>query len=169
MALKQVRVKHTAISRGALVGMMALCIACGHSAPTAPSASGQSPAAPSTPTPAPSPSNFPPLSGQSRTFAFNHELTYRVTDYTKQSRFVLYDNGAFVLQYVSLGGEYRGGYTESNGVITFQWEGWSSAGPWGATGTLKDGSLTVQYNLIMQLSDFEDAVYGTVRQGQAEH
>jgi hypothetical protein len=30
----------------------------------------------------------------------------------------------------------------------------------GATGTLKDGSLTVQYNLIMQLSDFDDAVYG---------
>ena len=80
-------------------------------------------------------------------------------DYTKQSRFVLYDNGAFALQYVSLGIEYRGGYTESNGVITFQWEGWSSAGAWGATGTLKDGSLTVQYNLIMGLSDFEDAVY----------
>ena len=104
--------------------------------------------------------NFPPLSGLSRTFTFNRELTYHLTDYTKQSRFVLYDNGAFVLQYVSLGGEYRGGYTESNGVITFQWEGWSIAGAWGATGTLKDGSLTVQYNLIMQLSDLEDAVYG---------
>lgn len=167
MSLKQVLVKRTAVSRGALLGMMALCIACGHSAPMAPSASHQRPTVPSAPTPAPSPSNFPPLSGQSRTFAFNHELTYRVTDYTKQSRFVLYDNGAFVLQYVSLGGEYRGGYTEANGIITFQWEGWSSAGAWGATGTLKDGSLTVQYNLIMQLSDFEDAVYGA--QGQAEH
>ena len=160
MSLKQVRALHRATSRGILVGVMVGSIACGRSAPTAPSASSQSPAVPSTPTPAPSPSNFPPLSGHSRTFAFNHELTYRVTDYTKQSRFVLYDNGAFVLQYVSLGGEYRGGYTESNGVITFQWEGWSVAGPWGATGTLKDGSLTVQYNLIMQLSDFEDAVYG---------
>jgi hypothetical protein len=73
------------------------------------------------------------------------------------------DNGAFALQYASLGIEYRGGYTESNGVITFQWEGWSVAGPWGATGTLKDGSLTVQYNLIMQLTDFEDAVYGLKR------
>jgi hypothetical protein len=90
----------------------------------------------------------------------DHELTYPVRDYTKQSRFVVYDDGAFALQYVSLGIEYRGGYTESNGVVTFQWEGWSTAGPWGATGTLKDGSLTVQYNLIMGLSDFEDAVYG---------
>jgi hypothetical protein len=154
----QARVRHTAISRGTVVGVILLSIACGRSSPTAPTAIGQSPTVPSTP--APSPSNFPPLSGLSRTFTFNHELTYHLTDYTKQSRFVLYDNGAFVLQYVSLAGEYRGGYTESNGVITFQWEGWSIAGPWGATGTLKDGSLTVQYNLIMQLSDFEDAVYG---------
>jgi len=149
---------HAARSGGALVGMMVLTIACGRSAPAAPSASRQSSAVPSTP--APSPGNFPPLAGQSRTFAFSHELTYRLMDYTKQSRFVLYDNGAFVLQYVSLGVEYRGGYTESNGVITFQWEGWSTAGAWGATGTLKDGSLTVRYNVVMQLSDFEDAVYG---------
>lgn len=60
---------------------------------------------------------------------------------------------------VSLGIEYRGGYTESNGVITFEWEGSSVAGTWSATGTVKDGSLTVQYNLAMQLSDFEDALY----------
>ena len=156
----QVRVRRAAISGGTVLGVILLSMACGRSAPTAPTASsrGAAPAGPSTP--APSPSNFPPLSGQSRTFAYNHELTYHLTDYTKQSRFVLYDNGAFVLQYVSLGGEYRGGYTESNGVITFQWEGWSIAGPGVRSGTLKDGSLTVQYNLIMQLSDFEDAVYG---------
>ena len=151
-------VMYTAISRGTLVGLVVLSIACGRSTPIAPTASSQRPAVPSPP--APPPTNFPALPGLSRTFTFDHELTYRLSDYTKQSRFVLYDNGAFALQYVSLGIEYRGGYTESNGVITFQWEGWSIAGPWGATGTLKDGSLTVQYNLIMQLTDFEDAVYG---------
>ena len=140
---------YTAISRGTLVGLVLFSIACGRSTPAAPTASSQGPAR-----------HFPALSGLSRTFTFDHELTYRLSDYTKQSRFVLYDNGAFALQYVSLGIEYRGGYTESNGLITFQWEGWSTAGPWGATGTLKDGSLTVQYNLIMQLSDFEDAGYG---------
>jgi hypothetical protein len=84
---------------------------------------------------------------------------YPVRDYTKNSRFVLYDNGAFALQYVSVGGEYRGGYTEANGGITFEWEGWSAAGAWGATGTVNGGSLTVRYNDIMQLTDFEDAVY----------
>jgi hypothetical protein len=132
------------------MGLVVLSIACGRSTPAAPTASSQGTAVPST--------NFPALSGLSRTFTFDHELTYRLSDYTKQSRFVLYDNGAFALQYASRG-EYRGAYTESNGVITFQWEGWSISGPWGATGTLKDGLLTVQYNLIMQLTDFEDAVY----------
>ena len=103
---------------------------------------------------------FPPLSGPSRTFVFDRELSYRVSDYTKMSRFVLYDNGAFVLQYPSLGqGGYRGGYKDANGVTTFEWEGWSVAGPWGASGTLEGDALTVQYNQMMQLSDFEDAVY----------
>jgi hypothetical protein len=37
--------------------------------------------------------------------------------------------------------------------------GWSSAGPWGAAGTLGGNSLTVRYNLIMQMTDFEDAIY----------
>lgn len=149
----------TVISRGTLVGLVVLSIACGRSTPTAPTAGSQGPAVPSLPAPPP-PTNFPARSGPSRTFTFDHELTYALRDYTKQSRFVLYDNGAFTLQYLSLGIEYRGGYTASNGGVTFQWEGWSTAGTWGATGTLKDRSLTVHYNLIMGLSDFEDAVYG---------
>jgi hypothetical protein len=48
---------------------------------------------------------------------------------------------------------------EANGLITFAWEGWSVAGPWGATGSITDDSLSVRYNVIMQLSDFEDGVY----------
>jgi hypothetical protein len=100
------------------------------------------------------------LSGPSRTFTFAHDLATAPRDYTTKSRFVLYANGAFALQYVSLGLEYHGAYTESNGVINFAWEGSSIAGAWGATAALNDGSLTVRYNLIMQLSDFEDAVYG---------
>ena len=104
------------------------------------------------------------MSGPSRTFFFDHELSYPVRDYTKKSRFVLYDNGAFVLQFPSLGeGGYRGGYRDANGVITFEWEGRSTAGSWGATGTLQGDSLRVQYNLIMQLTDFEDSVYVLMR------
>ena len=100
------------------------------------------------------------LSGPSRTFVFDRELSYRVSDYTKKSRFVLYDNGAFVLQFPSLGeGGYRGGYQDANGVITVRVGRLERGGPWGATGTLKGDSLTVQYNQIMQMTDFEDAVY----------
>ena len=139
----------------ALVFVVALS-ACGGSMPTSPSATSQPPSV-SAPT-APPARTFPPLSGPSRTFVFQHELAYPVRAYTKGSLFVLYENGAFVLRYPGIG-EYRGGYTEANGTFTFEWEGWSSAGPWGATGTLKEGVLTVQYNFIMQMSDFEDAAY----------
>jgi hypothetical protein len=99
------------------------------------------------------------LSGSSRTFTFDHELAYAVRDETTQSWFVLYDTGSFALQFPSISREYHGGYTEANGVITFYWEDWSTAGPWGATGTLKDGSLLVEYNIILSLIDFEDAAY----------
>jgi ABC-type transport system substrate-binding protein len=143
-------------TREAIALLFVLSVGCGSSAPS-PTGTSQPQAIPAA-TP-PSPTNFPPLSGPSRTFTFARASSYRVSDYTTQSRFVLYDNGAFVLQYVGLGIQYRGGYTEAKGAIAFEWEGWSTAGPWGATATVKGDSLTVQYNVIMQLTDFEDAVY----------
>jgi ABC-type transport system substrate-binding protein len=149
---------NTTARLGAVV-LLVLSAACGSSGLT--SSTGTSPTA-ALPLPTP-PRTFSPLSGPSRTFIFDRELSYRVTAYTRESRFVLYDNGAFVLQYVGLGLEYRGGYTEENGRIAFEWEGWSAAGPWGATGAVQGDSLTVQYNLIMQLTDFEDAVYALMR------
>ena len=146
-----------AIRGSAFVILLMLCSACADSRPTAPTA-----VTVSTPTavavPAPAPRVFPPLEGSSRTFNFERALSYSVRDYTRGSRFVLFDNGAFMLEYPHIPG-YRGKYTESNGVLTFEWEGWSTAGPWGATGTIKGDSLAVEYNLIMMLSDFEDAVY----------
>src|SRR5260221_6985363 len=133
-----------------------LVVGAGCGSPDSTSPDGSSPAATNPPSPlvpAPPTQNFPAPIGASRTFVFNHELTYRVSGYTMDSRFVLYDDGAFVLRYQGLGLEYRGGYTESNGVIVFDWEGWSSAGAWGATGTLKGDTLTVRYNTIMILTD----------------
>lgn len=143
---------------GAIVVLVVLGAACESSRPTSPTVTSQAPALPS-PTPPPT-TTFPPLSGPSRTFVFDRELSSRVSDYTKKSRFVLYDNGAFVLQFPSIGeGGYRGGYKGADGAIAFEWEGWNVVGPWGATGTLKGDSLTVQYNDIMLWTDFEDAVY----------
>lgn len=83
-----------------------------------------------------------------------------VLPYTRASRFVLGDDGRFELRYEGIG-HYRGAYAYSRETdsITFRWEGWSVAGPWGATGSIKDDVLTVSFNIIMQLSDFEDASY----------
>ncbi len=143
------------ISRcAAVLVLLALTSACGPSGLTSPS----SPAASSSA--APPSTNFPPLSGRSRTFVFDHWLSSSKDDYTSKSQFVLYDDGGFVLQYLGSGAEYRGGYTVGNGgVVAFAWEGWSIAGPWAATGTLNGNSLNVQYNGIMQLTDFTDAAY----------
>jgi hypothetical protein len=138
---------------------LTLCAACGGAQRTSAGTITQ----PSFAAPVPPPPTFPPLSGASRTFVYDHPASTaeRLSEYTTHSRLVLYDDGGFVLQYPTLSASdgYRGGYTDSNGTVTFRWEGWSIAGPWGATGTLVGDSLTIRYNEVMQLTDFEDAVY----------
>jgi hypothetical protein len=153
---------NTAVCRGAVVVLLVLSVACGKSGPTSPSGTSQPPSPPS-PIPSRLPINFPPLAGPSRTFIFDSELSYPVRDYTRGSRFVLYENGAFGLHYAGIEYVYRGGYQDANGILMFLFD--SSTGrsvdePWkDATGTLKGNVLTVQYDEIMQHSDFEDAVY----------
>ena len=132
---------------------LTLFTACGGSLPTAPTGS---PTVATAGPPASPASSFPAPSGPSR--SFDHDSSYSVSGYTRQSRFVLYDNGAFVLQYTGRG-EYRGAYKEAGGGLIFEFEGVSSAGPWGATGTLAGPLLTIRYNQVMELSDFENAVY----------
>jgi hypothetical protein len=77
------------------------------------------------------------------------------------SRFVLYDAGDFVLQYLGARSvlEYRGTYTESQRSVEFAFEDWSTAGSWGATAAVTEDTSTVEYNFIMQMSDFENGVY----------
>ena len=90
-------------------------------------------------------------------FTFDHLLADPDRLNTENSRFVLYDNGAFVLQYQISGGQYRGSYTAENGVLNFKFE--SNLGQWTATGRLEGDSLEVKYNRVMHLDDFEDAAY----------
>lgn len=173
---------NTTVRRGTLAVMLVFSAACrdarptstteadpASEVPTSPAAAPTpytppappAPPAPSTPT-TPTAKNFPPLTGPSRTFTFDHELLSPAQAYTKASRLILYDNGAFVLAYSSTS-TFRGAYTESHGAITFDWEGSSTAGAWGATGTLSGDLLTVQFNVIMLMTDFEDAVYKLAR------
>lgn len=174
---------HTIVRLGAVTVLLVHLAGCHVAGPTAPA--GISVAPPLSPSPAPAPAppasvSFPPPSGPSRTFVFDRPAGYPVRHFTMGSRFVLYDNGAFVLQYPSTAtwdGQYRGAYRDTNGTIAFLFN-WSTAraeherarimagagpaarDPWDdAIGTLAGGSLTVRYDEIMQHSDFEDAVY----------
>ena len=154
------------VRRGAFFVLLSLSAACEVSGPTAPPSPGETPRPGVTAVPRvrplPSvtrPTNVPALSGPARTFIFEH-ASYPVAEYTRQSRFVLYDSGAFVLQYLNQGGQYRGSYTEENGLIDFTWgDSGNIYFPRDATGRLEADSLNVQYNVNMHLSDFEDAVY----------
>ncbi len=155
---------NTTVRRGAVVVLLVLLAACGNSRPTSPTGT-SSPSELPPPTP-PSPQiNFPPLSGPSRTFIFDRELSYPVRDFTRKSRCVFYDNGAFELQYPPSQygpGLFRGAYKNVDGVIMFlfEFQGRKSGTPWDdATGALKGDLLTVQYVWDMRMADFEDGVY----------
>ena len=120
-----------------------------------------------TPTVVPSPQpvppsltgTYPPITGPAHVFVYRDSPYPRVATYTLTSRFVLYDDGRFALQYQYPIGEYRGTYTMTNRVIDFDWEGWSVMGRWDARGTLGGDVLSVRFNDVMQLTDFEDANY----------
>ena len=78
------------------------------------------------------------------------------------SRYVLYDDNAFELQYLTDTGRlvtYPGEYARSGPAIAFDFDGWSAAGPWRAVGTLEQKRLHVEYNIVMWLTDFENGVY----------
>ena len=103
-------------------------------------------------------SPFPAVQRPARVFDVSGAVRYPLSTWTMGSRYVLYDDGAFVLQFLS-GRAYTGRYQQQNDDVTFQWDGGSAGGPWGATGALTGELLTVHYNVIMELSDFEDAIY----------
>ncbi len=89
-------------------------------------------------------------------------MGYPVSDYTKLSRFVLYENGAFALQYPSLSAALPGRSRNDNGVLMFlfQFQGRTVDDAWDdATATLRGDTLAVEYDLTMQHSDYENATY----------
>lgn len=141
------------------LALVVLCAACSDSHPTSPTRS--TAASPRVDPTAQLP--FPAVLGAARLYV-SAEQPPSEAHSRMRSRYVLYDNGTFTLQYATSPIlEYGGRYTESNGEVVFDWNGWSKAGPWGATAKITEESLTVRYNVIMQLTDFEDGVYLRVR------
>lgn len=110
------------------------------------------PSAPVVPTPGPA---FPTVGDTAQAYD-----RVSPSSWEGASRYVLYRNGNFSLQYATLGFfEYKGRYARTDSVVVFDWDGWSSAGPWGAEGVIAGDSLTVKYNDVMVWTDFEDGVY----------
>ena len=77
------------------------------------------------------------------------------------SRYVLYDDGTFGLQTSSALQQYEfsGRYTRADSLVTFDWDGWSAAGPWKASAIMRGDQLIVTYGEIMTMTDFVDATY----------
>jgi hypothetical protein len=144
----------TALRGHTLFAVLAFCVACGGSdRPTAPTAVPIPPPVPPVVT-SPPPRAYPPLSGPGIVFEFSGLLSYPVSDYTRNSRYVLYDSGTFAFQYLAFDAEYVGSYLEDGAGIRFIFGPRSEA-----TGIRKGDFLEVRYNDSMQQADFEDAVY----------
>jgi len=92
-------------------------------------------------------------------YLFNGPVSYEVRDYTAMSSYVL-NHGTFSLRYGLSGREYVGTYRQEGSRISFVF---AADGRWDAVGKLDGDSLEVRYNLIMELSDFENAVYRRVQ------
>src|SRR5262245_19163048 len=117
------------ISLPALAVLLLIGAACGGTDhPTAPTVNTPRPPVVAAPT---GPVGFPPIVKPARVFGFDHQLSHPVMEYTKESRYVLYDDGTFALQYATFGGEYDGAYQQSaDGALTlvFQGAGWRATG-----------------------------------------
>ena len=80
------------------------------------------------------------------------------------SRFVLYDDGVFALQFSSYRQgffQYYGKFTRANSRVTFSFD--ANNGSWQAMGTQRGDTLVVAYNTTMQWDDFNDGTYTRAR------
>jgi hypothetical protein len=139
----------TAMRLGALSLLLALT-ACGStSAPTAPLPFRDPAIAP--------PAVPPPLPKRAvRVYAFEALLGRSTSSGPRNTQYVFYEDGSFGLQYPGQV-EFPGMAIEAGDGILLVFA--ANGGRWQAVGTLEDGRLTVRYNLDMQMSDFEDAIY----------
>jgi hypothetical protein len=151
--------------------VVALCSGCGETilAPPASRPPGQSPTAPPT-TPATHGAGFPALEHPGGIYA--EEGDVYAFFYPNQgsliSRYVLYDDGSFELQFVSetFGFfAYKGTYIAAANQSALYFADSNSAGPWTATAQLSGDEMSVKYNDVMMMADFIDGVYKRVPPG----
>ena len=91
------------------------------------------------------------------TYVFSEPLGGYVDVYTRESKYVLYDNSAFALEFAAFPRPLLGVYRQENGRISFDFlaNGLSAD----ASGDLKGDLLEVCYSEQMLQTDFANAVY----------
>jgi hypothetical protein len=155
---------HTRRPALALIALGVTLAACAADAPT--DTRGQNPPThPSAPGPVPTPvpmTEFPQLT---RAGAIYYRTT--ASFIPGESRYVIYDDGTFSLQYLRPDWgffEYPGRYLRADSVLTLDFNDADTAGLWQARGVFApDATLTVAYNAVMIGADFEDGKYGVVK------
>jgi hypothetical protein len=75
------------------------------------------------------------------------------------SRYLLFADGAFILEYEGQAFGYGGRFVRNDSTIVFNFADSSLAGAWVATGAIRGDSIVVSYNLVMMMTDFEDGTY----------
>lgn len=124
--------------------------------PTAPTTTATPPPTPPTPPPPPPvPTGF----AGAGTYNFVRTTDFILYPGTSDSSFVLAADGTFMLRYPTW--EYKGKYSESGGLITFDFD-WNSTKA-GATAIFHGDDMTVTYGDYMAMSDFQGGVYRLVR------
>lgn len=77
-------------------------------------------------------------------------------------RYFLREDGTFALDFghqTTTTAEYLGSFSREASNLDLDFDGANSAGEWRATGVLDGDCLAVDYNLVMNLADFEDGAY----------
>lgn len=153
------------VSAQSIVAMgIAMSLAMGCSDATAPVA----PVSPTLTAPTltpPAPENaFPPLTHPGSIYVEEGPIYqwYYQSQGSIISRYVLYDDGTFSLQFSSAtygSFEYKGTYSISSNLVQFAFADRDSAGPWNATADLGTDEFSVTYNDIMGWADFVDGKY----------
>lgn len=159
MATSAAESARTALRRVAARTLVVLALVSCSEPGTSPPLEQKPPAAPLPSQPVPETPAFPALTKPGEIYLSVEGPSEANGNFT--SRYVLYADKTFALQYVGPGVSlsYPGRYVLAGSVIMFNWDEINPLGNWSASGTLSGSDLAVQYNIYMLLSDFVDARY----------
>ena len=106
----------------------------------------------------PAPTPVPLPSGPHVVYVFDRPLSYPVREFTKASSYELYESGEYALRYADW--NYVGLYHRDGNTLFFDG---CTLTPQCSIGTFNGDELAIDYPVISEHSDYEDAVYRLAR------